>query len=61
MHVKQRDPIILNRAERLLPSRSSQQEKKMNTEKKERFSKMLIQGVIALAVVEYLYLFIRYF
>lgn len=34
---------------------------KMNTEKKERFSKMLIQGVIALAVVEYLYLFIRYF
>ncbi|EHO04158.1 small membrane protein YkgR [Escherichia coli] len=33
----------------------------MNTEKKECFSKMLIQGVIALAVVEYLYLFIRYF
>lgn len=61
MHVKQRDTIILNRAERLLPSRSSQQEKKMNTEKKERFSKMLIQGVIALAVVEYLYLFIRHF
>ncbi len=61
MHVKQRDTIILNRAERLLPSRSYQQEKKMNTEKKERFSKMLIQGVIALAVVEYLYLFIRYF
>lgn len=61
MPVKQRDTIILNRAERLLPSRSSQQEKKMNTEKKERFSKMLIQGVIALAVVEYLYLFIRYF
>lgn len=61
MHVKQRETIILNRAERLLPSRSSQQEKKMNTEKKERFSKMLIQGVIALAVVEYLYLFIRYF
>ncbi len=33
----------------------------MNSEKKERFSKILIQGVIALAMVEYLYLFIRYF
>ncbi|HFP5575704.1 TPA: small membrane protein YkgR [Escherichia coli] len=33
----------------------------MNSEKKERFSKMLIQGVIALTIIEYLYLFIRYF
>ncbi len=33
----------------------------MNTEKKERVSKMLIQGIIALAIVEYLYLFIYYF